>query len=52
MDRSVSTTLETDSREPLLGMTSTSEDPKDRGMMDVVGFDASAPAVIVDFVRN
>jgi 60 kDa SS-A/Ro ribonucleoprotein len=27
-------------------------DPNDRGMMDVVGFDASAPAVIADFIRG
>lgn len=27
-------------------------DPNDRGMMDVVGFDTSAPAVISDFIRN
>ena len=27
-------------------------DPDDRGMMDVVGFDTSAPAVIADFVRE
>jgi len=26
-------------------------DPKDSGMMDVVGFDAAAPAVIADFIR-
>ena len=29
-----------------------SADPNDRGMMDVVGFDTSAPAVIADFVRG
>ena len=27
-------------------------DPNDRGMMDVVGFDTTAPAVIADFVRT
>jgi len=27
-------------------------DPNDRGMLDVVGFDTSAPAVIADFIRN
>lgn len=27
-------------------------DPKDAGMMDVVGFDTSAPAVMADFVRG
>jgi hypothetical protein len=26
-------------------------DPNDRGMLDVVGFDTSVPAVISDFVR-
>jgi death on curing protein len=37
------------------GMTSngfTLADPKDRGMLDVVGFDTTVPAVIADFVRN
>jgi 60 kDa SS-A/Ro ribonucleoprotein len=27
-------------------------DPKDRGMLDVVGFDTSVPAVIANFVRE
>ena len=27
-------------------------DPNDRGMIDVVGFDTTAPAVIADFVRE
>ena len=27
-------------------------DPSDAGSMDVVGFDASAPAVMADFVRG
>lgn len=27
-------------------------DPKDAGMMDVVGFDANAPAIMADFIRN
>jgi 60 kDa SS-A/Ro ribonucleoprotein len=27
-------------------------DPNDRGMLDVVGFDTSAPAVIADFFRD
>lgn len=27
-------------------------DPNDAGMLDVVGFDAAAPAVIADFIRN
>ena len=38
----------------VVGMTSngfTLVDPNDRGMLDVVGFDTSVPAVISDFVR-
>jgi 60 kDa SS-A/Ro ribonucleoprotein len=38
----------------VVGMTSngfTLADPNDRGMLDVVGFDTSVPAVISDFVR-
>ena len=27
-------------------------DPNDRGMLDVVGFDTTVPAVIANFVRN
>jgi 60 kDa SS-A/Ro ribonucleoprotein len=27
-------------------------DPDDPGMLDVVGFDTSAPALMADFVRN
>jgi 60 kDa SS-A/Ro ribonucleoprotein len=27
-------------------------DPSDGGMLDVVGFDAAAPAVIADFIRG
>ncbi|MGO9985301.1 MAG: TROVE domain-containing protein, partial [Rhodomicrobium sp.] len=27
-------------------------DPNDGGMLDVVGFDAAAPAVIADFIRG
>lgn len=27
-------------------------DPKDAGMLDVVGFDAAAPAIIADFIRD
>jgi len=37
----------------VVGMTSngfTLADPNDRGMMDVVGFDTTVPAVIADFV--
>ena len=39
----------------VVGMTSngfTLADPNDRGMMDVVGFDTSVPAVIANFVRD
>jgi 60 kDa SS-A/Ro ribonucleoprotein len=38
----------------VVGMTSSGfsiADPKDGGMLDVVGFDAAAPAVIADFLR-
>ena len=43
-----------DAKAVVVGMTSngfTLADPNDRGMLDVVGFDASVPAVIADFVR-
>ena len=39
----------------VVGMTSTGfsiADPADGGMLDVVGFDAAAPAVIADFLRG
>lgn len=39
----------------VVGMTSTGfsiADPEDAGSLDVVGFDAGAPAVIADFARN
>lgn len=39
----------------VVGMTATGfsiADPDDAGMLDVVGFDASAPAVIADFIRG
>lgn len=39
----------------VVGMTSsgfTIADPKDAGMMDVVGFDAAAPQIIADFIRG
>jgi 60 kDa SS-A/Ro ribonucleoprotein len=39
----------------VVGMVSnnfTIADPKDKGMLDVVGFDASAPALIADFSRG
>ena len=38
----------------VVGMTATQftiADPSDPGMLDVVGFDASCPAVMADFVR-
>ena len=44
-----------DAKAVVVGMTSngfTLADPNDRGMMDVVGFDTSAPAIISDFVRG
>jgi len=44
-----------DAKAVVVGMTSngfTLAEPNDRGMMDVVGFDTSAPAVIADFVRS
>jgi 60 kDa SS-A/Ro ribonucleoprotein len=44
-----------DAKAAVVGMTSngfTLADPNDRGMLDVAGFDAGAPAVIADFVRN
>jgi 60 kDa SS-A/Ro ribonucleoprotein len=44
-----------DAKAVVVGMTSngfTLADPNDRGMLDVVGFDTTAPAVIADFVRK
>ena len=44
-----------DAKAIVVGMTSngfTLADPNDRGMMDVVGFDTTVPAVIADFVRE
>jgi 60 kDa SS-A/Ro ribonucleoprotein len=44
-----------DAKAVVVGMTSngfTLADPNDRGMMDVIGFDTTAPAVIADFVRG
>src|SRR5437016_6821733 len=44
-----------DAKAVVVGMTSngfTFADPNDRGMLDVVGFDTSVPAVIADFVRG
>ena len=39
----------------VVGMTATGftiADPNDAGMLDVVGFDSAAPAVIADFARK
>jgi 60 kDa SS-A/Ro ribonucleoprotein len=39
----------------VVGMTATEftiADPSDAGMLDVVGFDAAAPAVMADFSRG
>jgi 60 kDa SS-A/Ro ribonucleoprotein len=44
-----------DAKAVVVGMTSngfTLADPNDRGMLDVVGFDTSVPAVISDFIRS
>src|SRR5437762_2141671 len=44
-----------DAKALVVGMTSngfTLADPNDRGMLDVVGFDTTVPAVIADFVRS
>ena len=44
-----------DAKAVVVGMTAngfTLADPADRGMLDVVGFDTAAPAVIADFVRS
>ena len=44
-----------DAKAVVVGMTSngfTLADPNDRGMLDVVGVDATVPAVIADFVRS
>ena len=44
-----------DAKAVVVGMTSngfTLADPNDRGMLDVVGFDTSVPAVIADFLRS
>lgn len=44
-----------DARCVVVGMTSQGfsvADPADRGMLDVVGFDAAAPAFIADFLRG
>jgi 60 kDa SS-A/Ro ribonucleoprotein len=35
----------------MIGNAFTIADPNDRGMLDVVGFDTSAPAVMADFAR-
>jgi 60 kDa SS-A/Ro ribonucleoprotein len=44
-----------DAKAVVVSMTSngfTLADPNDRGMLDVVGFDTTVPAVIADFVRE
>jgi 60 kDa SS-A/Ro ribonucleoprotein len=44
-----------DAKAVVVGMTSsgfTLADPNDRGMLDVVGFDATVPAIIADFIRH
>ena len=44
-----------DAKAVVVGMTSNGfsfADPADRGMLDVVGFDTTAPAVIADFIRS
>ena len=44
-----------DAKAVVVGMTSngfTPADPNDCGMLDVVGFDTTVPAVIADFVRE
>jgi 60 kDa SS-A/Ro ribonucleoprotein len=44
-----------DAKAVVVGMTSngfTLADPNNRGMLDVVGFDTSVPAVVADFVRE
>jgi 60 kDa SS-A/Ro ribonucleoprotein len=44
-----------DAKAVVVGMTSngfTLADPNDCGMLDVVGFDTSVPAVIANFVRS
>jgi 60 kDa SS-A/Ro ribonucleoprotein len=44
-----------DAKAVVVGMTSngfTLADPNDRGMLDVVGFDTTVPAIIADFVRE
>jgi len=44
-----------DAKAVVVGMTSngfTLADPNERGMLDVVGFDTTVPAVIADFVRE
>jgi len=44
--------LPTDSTISLRGTRLKLADPNDRGMLDVVGFDTTVPAVIADFVRE
>ncbi|MBM3880623.1 MAG: TROVE domain-containing protein [Verrucomicrobia bacterium] len=47
--------LVSEAKSVVVGMTSngfTLADPNDRGMLDVVGFDTTVPAMIADFVRS
>jgi 60 kDa SS-A/Ro ribonucleoprotein len=49
------TAMGIDTRQVVVGMTATGfsiADPKDKLSMDVVGFDASAPNVIADFIKG
>ena len=44
-----------DAKLVVVGMTSngfTIADPNDRGMLDIVGFDAATPSVLSDFIRE
>jgi 60 kDa SS-A/Ro ribonucleoprotein len=36
----------------MTGTPFTIADPNDAGMLDVVGFDSSAPAIMSDFIRK
>ncbi len=36
----------------MVGNAFTIADPNDKGMMDVVGFDTAAPAVMADFLAD
>jgi 60 kDa SS-A/Ro ribonucleoprotein len=48
-------TMDIPAKLAVVGMTATNftiADPTDRGMLDVVGFDTAAPALMADFFRN